>query len=127
MTKTSDGGLAIAGYSKSYTNGGFDMWLIRMSTLPYSSTIWAWDALDSNGWIAEPITMDGVPTGYSTPHTFTGLTGTHTFTVPDTDVNGRAFGSWDTGETSTTLTVTSGGIHTAQYASYVAKIWAWDP
>ena len=92
----------------------------------YSATIWGWDALDSNGWIAEPITMDGTATGFSTPHTFTGLSGTHTFTVPGTDVDGRAFGSWDTGETSTTLTVTSGGTHTAQYAAYSAIIWSWD-
>jgi hypothetical protein len=128
VIKTSDGGSALSGYSKSYTNGGYDMWLIKMGALPstYSATIWAWDALDSNGWIAEPITMDGTPTGFSTPHTFAGLTGSHTFTVPDTDINGRAFGSWDTGETSTSITVGSEGIHTAQYASYVATIWAWD-
>jgi hypothetical protein len=128
VVKTSDGGLALAGYTKSYTNGGYDMWLIKMPALPstYTAIIWAWDALDPKGWIAEPITMDGVPTGYTTPYTFPGLTGTHTFTVPNTDVDGRAFSSWDTGETSTTITVGSGGTHTAQYASYVATIWAWD-
>jgi hypothetical protein len=93
----------------------------------YSATIWAWDTLDTHGWIAEPITMDGGATGFSTPHNFTGLSGTHKFTVPSTDVDGRQFTSWDTAETSTTLTVTSGGIHTAQYASYVATIEAYDP
>ena len=78
----------------------------------YSATIWAWNVL---GWIAEPITKDGVPTGFSTPHTFTGLTGTHTFTVPNTDIFGYAFSSWDTGETTTTITVNSDGTHTARY------------
>ena len=129
MIKTSDGGLALAGYSKSYTNGGYDMWLIKMSALPstYSATIWAWDAWDPNGWIAEPITMDGTPTGYSTPHTFTGLSGTHTFTVPSTDTNGRPFSNWYTGETSTTITVTQGGTYTARYGlpSCNIKTWYW--
>ena len=129
VIKTSDGGLALAGYSKSYTNGGYDMWLIKMSALPstYSATIWAWDALDPNGWIAEPITMDGTPTGYSTPHTFTGLSGTHTFTVPSTDVNGNAFSNWFTGETSPTITVTQGGTYTARYGlpSVNVKTWYW--
>ncbi len=80
----------------------------------YAATIWAWDL---SGWIAEPITMDGSATGFSTPHIFTGLAGTHTFTVPSTDVNGIPFSSWDSGETSTTLTVNSFGTHTAQYGS----------
>ena len=127
MIKTSDGGLALAGYSRSYTNGGYDMWLIKMSTLPstYSATIWAWDALDPNGWIAEPITKDGVPTGYSTPHTFTGLSGTHTFTVPSIDVDGRAFSNWFTGETTPTITVTQGGTYTARYGLPIVNVGSW--
>jgi hypothetical protein len=129
VIETSDGGLALAGYSKSYTNGGSDMWLIKMSTLPstYSVNIWAWDALNPSGWIAEPITKDGVPTGYSTPYTFTGLSGAHTFTVPSTDVDGRAFSNWFSGETTTTITVTQGGTYTARYGlpNYVAKAWYW--
>jgi len=62
-----------------------------------------------------PIAMDGVPTGYSTPYTFTGLIGTHTFTVPSTDARGYPFDRWSTGELSTTITVTQGGTYTAQY------------
>ena len=93
----------------------------------YSATIWAWDALNPNGWIAVPITKDGVPTGYSTPYTFTGLTGTHTFTVPSTDGDGRSFSSWYTGETTTTITVTQEGIYTARYGlpNYVVRTWYW--
>ena len=68
----------------------------------YTAVVEAWDV---NGWIIEPITMDGVATGFNTPHTFPNLSGTHTFTVPSTDVNGLSFSDWDSGETSTTLTV----------------------
>jgi len=63
------------------------------------------------------ITMDGSPTGYNTPHTFTGLTGTHTFTVPSMDPNGHGFIKWSTDEISTTLTVTTGGTCTAYYTT----------
>lgn len=80
----------------------------------YTATIWAWENV--SGWLAEPIQMDGAPTGYSTPHNFTGLTGTHTFTVPSTDIYGNPFKNWTTGETSTTITVnTVNGTYTAQY------------
>ena len=79
---------------------------------PYNVTIWAWD----NGtWEVVPITMDGVSTGFSTPYTFTGLDGTHNFTVPATAPHGDPFMNWSTGELSTTLTVNSGGTYTAQY------------
>jgi hypothetical protein len=61
------------------------------------------------------IIMDGTSTGYATPHTFTGLTGSHTFTIPNSDSNGHPFKQWNTGQTTTTLTVTSGGIYTANY------------
>ncbi len=128
MIKTSDGGLALAGYSYSYTNGGGDMWLVKLSALAsgYSVTIWAWDELNPNGWISAPITKDGVSTGYSTPHTFDGLKGTHTFTVPSTDASGHPFSDWNTGWTSRTITVDSGGTYTARYrAGYSVTIWAW--
>jgi len=65
--------------------------------------------------IGVDIKMDGTPTDFDTPHTFPGLAGTHNFTVPDADSNGHPFRQWSTGETSTTLTVTSGGTHTAYY------------
>jgi len=95
----------------------------------YEVTIWAWDALDPNGWIAAPITMDGVATVFSTPHTFTGLSGTHNFTVPETNA-GHPFSDWDTGGgniwTDETVTVSSNGTFTARYrAGYSVTIWAW--
>jgi outer membrane protein assembly factor BamB len=68
------------------------------------------------------IAMDGSPTGYTTPHTFTGLTAPHTFTVPDTDPTGHPLNQWNTGETTTNITVSSGGTYTAYYASYDVTI-----
>jgi outer membrane protein assembly factor BamB len=61
------------------------------------------------------ITMDGLPTGYNTPHTFTGLIGTHNFTVPSNDSSAHPFIQWSTGSISTTITVNSGGTYTAYY------------
>jgi len=65
--------------------------------------------------VSVSIRMDGVPTGFNTPHTFTGLTGPHTFTVPNNDPSGHPFKQWSTGQTSTTVTVSSPGIYTAYY------------
>ena len=65
--------------------------------------------------VSVAITEDGAPTGSNTPYTFTGLTGTHTFTVPGTDASGHPFKQWDTGETSTTITVSSRGTYKAYY------------
>jgi len=65
--------------------------------------------------ISVDITMDGAPTVFNTPHAFTGLTGTHTFTVPATDANDHPFKQWNTGEISTTITVNSAGTYTASY------------
>jgi hypothetical protein len=128
VIETSDGGLALAGYSHSYTSGGYDMWLVKVSVFlppPYSVTVWSWDSV--MGWLAEPITMDGVSTGYSTPHTFADLVGNVTFTVPSTDAYGSPFKNWSAGETSTTLTVGSEGTYTAQYYKTSSiTIWAWD-
>jgi outer membrane protein assembly factor BamB len=68
------------------------------------------------------IAVDGSPTGYTTPHTFTSLTGPHTFTVPDTDPSGHPLNRWNTGETTTNIMVSSGGTYTAYYASYDVTI-----
>ena len=78
----------------------------------YSVTIWSWDA---EGWTSLPITMDGSGTGYNTPHTFDGLIGTHTFTVPPVDSLGYRFTDWNNGERSRTVSVDSPGTCTAQY------------
>ena len=81
---------------------------------PYNVTINAY--CNTNGVaIAVPITMNGSPTGYSTPTEFTGLTGSHTFTVPATDAHGHPFKQWNTGETSSTITINAEGTHTAYY------------
>ena len=81
---------------------------------PYSVTIKAHCKTEGVD-VSVSITMDGSPTGQNTPHTFTGLTGTHTFTVPSSDPHGHPFSQWNTGETSTTITVTTGGTYTAYY------------
>jgi hypothetical protein len=65
-----------------------------------------------------PINEDGSYTGFDTPYTFTGLTGTHTFTVLDRDYDNHPFAYWDSmssGQTSTTISVSGAGTHTAHY------------
>ncbi len=80
----------------------------------YNVTITAYCTTDSIP-LSVSITMDGSPTGYNTPHTFTGLTGTHTFTVPTSDPSSHPFKQWSTGSTNRTITVNSGGTYTAYY------------
>jgi hypothetical protein len=65
--------------------------------------------------ISVPITMDGSSTGLTTPHTFTNLTGTHSFTVPSLDSNGEPFTLWDQGSASTTIVLSNGGTYMARY------------
>lgn len=60
------------------------------------------------------IMMDGSPTGYSTPHAFAVL-GTHNFTVADTCAAGHPFKQWNTGETSTTIVVSTPASYIAFY------------
>jgi len=76
-------------------------------------------------YVSPSITMDGTPTGFNTPHTFTDLDGTHTFTVPSSDPNGCSFINWNTGETSTTITVSSDRTYTAYYGTPDFAIDAW--
>lgn len=61
------------------------------------------------------VKKDSESSGPTTPHTFAGLTGTHTFTVAATDSNGHPFKQWNTGEPSQTITVNSAGTFTAFY------------
>lgn len=65
-----------------------------------------------------PIIMDGVPTGFSTPHTFYGLSGVHNITVPYEDDFGYLFSSYtenSTGEWKTgylnTINISSTGTY----------------
>ncbi|MEM2924369.1 MAG: PA14 domain-containing protein [Methanocellales archaeon] len=81
----------------------------------YNVTIQAW-CIEENKDPKVDITMDGSSTGKKTPHTFTGLTGTHTFTVPSSDSKGHQFWKWnETGSTSRTISVSSSGTYTAVY------------
>ncbi|MEM2249310.1 MAG: hypothetical protein QXP16_01270 [Candidatus Bathyarchaeia archaeon] len=86
----------------------------------YNVTLRAYD-YSHNEYVSVSITMDGLPTNYFTPHTFSNLIGTHTFTVPEVDGYDVPFYLWfnaDTGQVITsnrTLTLTSGGNFTAAY------------
>ena len=80
----------------------------------YNVTIEAYRYAKDNP-VSVSITMDGTPTGYTTPHTFIELEGTHTFTVPNTDLDGNLFYRWNTGESNPTITVNSNGTYTAYY------------
>ncbi len=67
------------------------------------------------------ISQDGVPTGFTTPHTFAGLNGIHNFSVPYADTSGCSFVSWSTNfpgeQIYPTITVSSGGTFSAFYDS----------
>jgi hypothetical protein len=103
---------------------------IRPVSAAYDATIWAWDS--AHGWLAE-VYGTGIPiyegnsfTGYYTPHTFTGLSGTHFYKVPSVDGYGNPFIEWNTGATGT-LEVSGGGTYTARYYEiYSVKIDAFD-
>lgn len=87
----------------------------------YSVTIYASCNIEGAN-VSVVIAMDGFPTGYTTPYTFAGLTGTHTFTVPSTDPGGHKFSAWNTYERTTTITVTRGGTYTAYYQTGVSGV-----
>jgi hypothetical protein len=52
---------------------------------------------------------------YYTPHTYTGLSGTHTLTASQYDTSSHPFKQWSTGSTSLTMPIASGGTYTAYY------------
>ena len=83
---------------------------------PYSVTINAYGSTEEAG-LAIAISEDGTLTPHSTPYTFQGLTGTHSFTVAQKDSDNFAFANWDNNpnDFSTTISVSSGGQHTAYY------------
>jgi len=101
----------------TYKNGYYE---ISPPLIPYDVTIDAYCNTEA-AQVHVAITKDGVPTGYNTPHTFTSLTGTHTFTVPEKDSKGHPFKQWSTGETNRTITVSSGGTYTAYYEAVVIE------
>jgi hypothetical protein len=89
---------------------------IYTPTLPYDVTINA-HCITEGADIDVQIAMDGSPTGYSTPHTFSGLAGSQMFAVLDNDANGDPFKRWSTGSNSTTIIVSSGGTYSAYYGT----------
>jgi hypothetical protein len=68
------------------------------------------------------ITMDGASTGFTTPHTFTSLVGTHTFAVPAQDSTGHSFMKWSTGAATLTITV-SPHWPPATYTAYYEGVY----
>jgi transglutaminase-like putative cysteine protease len=72
-----------------------------------------------------PIMEDGTSTSFSTPHTFSGLSGTHTFSVPYEDSSGHPFYEWDnkvpTDCVFPTITASSSGSYWAFYDSQVPR------
>jgi hypothetical protein len=96
---------------------------------PYDARISAWS---TPAWAELPISMDGVATGFNTPHTFEDLTGTHYFTLPET-ANSYLFTEWtkegSTVTASSILTIDSGGTYVAQYTGEPGsdfRIRAWS-
>jgi hypothetical protein len=81
---------------------------------PFNVTISGWDSV--YGGASEPITFDGAFAGF-TPQTFTDLTGLHNFTLPSTNNYGHQFTGWNTGETSTTISIIQNGTYTAMYTA----------
>lgn len=100
-----------------YNNGYYE---ISPPLIPYDVTINAYCNTEAQQ-INVAITKDGIPTGYNTPHTFTSITGTHTFTVPEKDSKGHPFKQWSTGETNRTITVSEAGTFTAYYEAIVIE------
>lgn len=66
-----------------------------------------------------PITLNGLASGFSTPHTFAGLTGAHNFSVPYTDSAAHPFMCWGTNypgnKNLPAILVTAGGSFSAFY------------
>lgn len=99
--------------SPHYFDGVIDEVKISRTFPYYEVTIRAYCHTESTE-VSVPITLDGTPTGFPTPHTFT-KTGTHTFTVPSADANGHPFYEWSTGLETTTIIVSAAGTYTAYY------------
>jgi len=90
---------------------------LHPTPLPYDVVIET--SFNGEGNLNVNIMKDGEFTGFSTPHTFTSLSGVHNFTVPSRGPNGHKFEHWEDASASktrfTTITVSSGGVYTAFY------------
>ena len=89
--------------------------------IPYAVTIKAY-CMNLGVYLSVSITMDGSGTGFTTPHTFTPLTLTHSFTVANADVHGHPFDHWSTGSYDPILTVSAGGNYTAYYEGPLGSV-----
>jgi hypothetical protein len=127
MTETADG-VALPVWTDTRV-GNQEIFIASVSQAPaqtYDVTINAHCNTEATD-VSVAITMDGNPTGFNTPHTFSALEGIYTFTVPATDASNHPFKQWNTGETSTTITVNSAGTYTAYYeAPAQVTIWSSD-
>lgn len=106
-------GVSSATQPTAFANGWGKVHATGISGDPYDVALKAY--CNVCGHVNVNITMDGTLTEYKTPHNFTGLTGTHNFTVPWWDPGGHHFTKWSTNETSLTITISSGGTYTAYY------------
>jgi hypothetical protein len=103
---------------------------VSPQSLPYDVVIDTF--LDGEGIVDVNITKDGNLTGFTAPHTFTGLRGAHKFTVPAVDSNGHRFKYWmglsESPINSTSITVLSGGEYTACYDAGLCRyVTPFDP
>jgi hypothetical protein len=93
-------------------------------------TIQAWDSV--HGPLSEPIQMDGVDTGFNTPHTFMVNGNNHNFTVDSTNTWGNPIWNWSNpydyyDGNGGLIKPLTGGTFTAQYyPTYSVTIQAWD-
>ncbi|HTY75691.1 MAG TPA: transglutaminase domain-containing protein [Candidatus Nanoarchaeia archaeon] len=75
------------------------------------------------------ISRNGVFTGFTTPHTFTGMNGVQNFTIPVEDLSGHSFIAWSTNTPGEriypTITVSSGGSFVAVYDSQLSLNSLW--
>jgi len=102
-------------FGGGFSSFAFDILFGGQEILPtYNVTINAYCETEAAG-VPVAVAEDGSSTGFNTTYTFTGLTGTHIFTVPSADANGHPFKNWNTGQTTTTITVSSAGNYTAYY------------
>ena len=92
-----------------------DTWTFATTaTLTYNVTIKA-HCDTENTDVSLGVKMDQEQTTYLTQHTFSGLTGMHTFTVSGYDTNSHPFKQWNTGALTDSICLGTGGTFTAYY------------
>ena len=90
----------------------------RVEFIGYDVTIKAYCGTEGKD-VNVSIVMDGIPTNFSTPHTFRYLKGTPNFTVPSSDLNGHPFLGWSTSET---IIIIGHGTYIAYYGFAVKAV-----